>query len=410
VVKETRRYFDLNNIVIFSFILIIFISFISNSFSENQSKTNLNNSKINQFPNSTQILANSKIKGNFFFLKDNDIFIPINFFSDNKNLIDNIIYEKDKNYLTVILNKPSFNENSLIIQIPRNILDSKTQDNKDKNFTVLINNKPSKYLEINNKSISKINLNSDDGSELIKNALNNTANRIISIKFDKDSKVIKILGTDLSENQRLVPKIQKQLHIIFPIEIENKITYLTLYIEGGYLTDINLRQNSLKNNTLELFLNPFNIDGNLLIQIPRNILDSKTQDNKDKNFTVLINNKPSKYLEINNKSISKINLNSDDGSELIKNALNNTANRIISIKFDKDSKVIKILGTDLSENQRLVPKIQNSINNGFNFINPIIIITVFFIITVTIYLLYKNGKLKFVKTFKFKREGKNKKV
>jgi hypothetical protein len=260
VVKETRRYFDLNNIVIFSFILIIFISFISNSFSENQSKTNLNNSKINQFPNSTQILANSKIKGNFFFLKDNDIFIPINFFSDNKNLIDNIIYEKDKNYLTVILNKPSFNENSLIIQIPRNILDSKTQDNKDKNFTVLINNKPSKYLEINNKSISKINLNSDDGSELIKNALNNTANRIISIKFDKDSKVIKILGTDLSENQRLVPKIQ------------------------------------------------------------------------------------------------------------------------------------------------------NSINNGFNFINPIIIITVFFIITVTIYLLYKNGKLKFVKTFKFKREGKNKKV
>ena len=57
----------------------------------------------------------------------------------------------------MILNKPSFNENSLILQIPRDILDSKTQDNKDNNFTVLINNKPSKYLEINNKSISNIN-------------------------------------------------------------------------------------------------------------------------------------------------------------------------------------------------------------------------------------------------------------
>ena len=103
MVKETRYYYDINNILIFSFILIIITDFINNSFSENQSKISLNNNnnnnKINQDSNSTQILANSKIKGNFFFIKDNDIFIPINFFSDNKNLIDNIIYEKDKNNL-----------------------------------------------------------------------------------------------------------------------------------------------------------------------------------------------------------------------------------------------------------------------------------------------------------------------
>ena len=109
------------------------------------------------------------------------------------------------------------------------------------------------------------------------------------------------------------------MHIIFPLELKNKITYLTLYIEGGYLTDINLRQNSFKreNKTIELFLNPFNIDGNLLIQIPRDILDSKTQDNKDNNFTVLVNDKPSKYLEINNKSTSSITLNSDKDIQVI---------------------------------------------------------------------------------------------
>ena len=158
------------------------------------------------------------------------------------------------------------------------------------------------------------------------------------------------------------------MHIIFPIESKNKITYLTLYIEGGYLTDINLRQNPLENKTLELFLNPFNIDGNLLIQIPRDILDSKTQDNKDNNFTVLVNDKPSKYLEINNKSTSNITLNSDKDIQVIKNALNNTDNRIISIKFDKDSKVIRILGMDyLSGNQSKIPNISDNTNNGFNF-------------------------------------------
>ena len=127
------------------------------------------------------------------------MFIPINFFSNNKNLLNNIIYEKDKNQLTLILNQPSFNENSLILQIPRDILDSKTQDNKDNNFTVLVNDKPSKYLEINNKSTSNITLNSDKDIQVIKNALNNTDNRIISIKFDKDSKVIRILGMDYQE-------------------------------------------------------------------------------------------------------------------------------------------------------------------------------------------------------------------
>ena len=96
MVKETRYYYDINNILIFSFILIIITSFINNSFSENQSKISLNNdnnnNKINQDSNSTQILANSKIKWNFFYINDNDLFIPINFFSNNKNLLNNIIY------------------------------------------------------------------------------------------------------------------------------------------------------------------------------------------------------------------------------------------------------------------------------------------------------------------------------
>jgi len=232
VVKETRYYYDINNILIFSFILIIITSFINNSFSENQSKSSLNNdnnnNKINQDSNSTQILSNSKIKGNFFYIKDNELFIPINFFSNNKNILNNIIYEKDKNQMTMILNQPSFNENSLILQIPRDILDSKTQDNKDNNFTVLVNDKPSKYLEINNKSTSSITLNSDKDIQVIKNALNNTDNRIISIKFDKDSKVIRILGMDLSGNQSKIPNISDNTNN--EVNFNNPIIIITIFL------------------------------------------------------------------------------------------------------------------------------------------------------------------------------------
>ena len=237
MVKVTRYHYDINKILIFSFVLIIIISFINNSFSENQLKIGLNNSKINQDSSSTLILANSQLKGNFFFIKDNGFFIPINFFSNNKNLLNNIIYEKDKNHLTLILNQPSFNENSLILQIPREILDSKTQDNKDNNFTVLVNDKPSEYIEINNKSTPGTTINSDEDVQDIKNALNNTNNRIISIKFDKDSKVIRISGMDLSANQSKIPKISNNINngfnfnnTIIIIMIFLVIILLTIYL------------------------------------------------------------------------------------------------------------------------------------------------------------------------------------
>ena len=58
-------------------------------------------------------------------------------------------------------------------------------------------------------------------------------------------------------------------------------------------------------NALFILLNPLpSNETNLLIQIPRYILDSKTPENKDNNFTVLIDDKPSKYTEITSKNES----------------------------------------------------------------------------------------------------------
>ncbi|HEY6536008.1 MAG TPA: hypothetical protein VIY08_09490, partial [Candidatus Nitrosocosmicus sp.] len=96
-------------------------------------------------------LSSKNLRGlnNFFYLKYNHVFIPINFVTE-KNTLNNIIYIKDKK-LILLLNPLIDNNNNLVIQIPRNILDSKTADNKDSNFTVLINNEATKFSELTDK-------------------------------------------------------------------------------------------------------------------------------------------------------------------------------------------------------------------------------------------------------------------
>jgi hypothetical protein len=81
-----------------------------------------------------------------------------------------------------------------------------------------------------------------------------------------------------------------------------------------------------------------NKSGIVEIELPRNIIDSRI-DEKDKNFTVLVNNQPAKYQEIidkNNSSISSGEYTLDKDS------------RKLVIEFGKDARVIKIIGTELN--------------------------------------------------------------
>jgi hypothetical protein len=143
-------------------------------------------------------------KNKFFYLKTNNMLIPLNFFASYENLINNVVYEKEKNTLLLILNPINSNNNingSITIQLPRSVIDSKTQDNKDNNFTVLLDNKPSKYLELDDKKfLGKVS----DIENTVDNIVNNTNDRVLLIKFDKDTKVIKISGTDTSKNQNQI--------------------------------------------------------------------------------------------------------------------------------------------------------------------------------------------------------------
>jgi hypothetical protein len=181
---------------------------------------------------------------------------------------------------------------------------------------------------------------------------------------------------------------------------------LKFYIEGGNLKDVVLKQYTTKNKTLELFVNPFIINGSLIIQIPRSIIDSKNHDNTDNNFTVSLGNKSSKYLEIDNKKNVNEVSNFENSVNSIDNIFNNSNNRVLLIKFDKDTRVIKISGENMSENQNQIEGHNPSKNK-----NPItisIIVSTIVISLLISYFFYKRKKFDFTFLIKKLKNNKNK--
>ena len=90
----------------------------------------------------------------------------------------------------------------------------------------------------------------------------------------------------------------------------------------------------------------YNENGELSIDLPRNIIDSRI-DEKDKNFTVLVNNQPAKYQEIIDKNNSNIHLQCRSNTSSGEYTLDNDSRKLV-IEFGKDARVIKIIGTELN--------------------------------------------------------------
>ncbi len=158
-----------------------------------------------------------------------------------------------------MLNPLIFNFSSLVIQIPRDILDSKTPENKDSNFTVLIDGKPSKFSEI-----TPVNEKEKEGQKNSNSSTTNTAtqnrtknnffgdipNRALLIEFGKDTKVIEIIGNDLPKNKQQVyiqAILKKKLPKNFSSFIKRQTSNIKFNVIGGDLKNINLlRKNQTK--------------------------------------------------------------------------------------------------------------------------------------------------------------------
>ena len=224
MVKSEEVYSESKNFIVigvlFTLCVLINIS-LNNSLSENQSTSNPYivdaNGQQQQPVNQSFINTNlEKLKNNFFYVKSGYLLVPVNFATQENNILNNMIYDDDQNALFILLNPSHSNETDLLIQIPRYILDSKTPENKDNNFTVLIDGKPSKYIEITSQNGSgnasssssgpKTRSNSSAASAAadhspIYNTFNDIPNRKLLIDFQKDAKVIEIAGADLSKSQ-----------------------------------------------------------------------------------------------------------------------------------------------------------------------------------------------------------------
>ncbi|MEJ7641552.1 MAG: hypothetical protein WKF36_05080 [Candidatus Nitrosocosmicus sp.] len=422
MVKTVKFCFESKNLLLILILLIIpVINNVNanNIFSQNPSNTSFNdNSPSKEFRELNPSPANPQLNysdRNFFYLKSGDLSIPINFFASEKNIVNNAIYDTDKNALTLMLNPLVFNYSTLVIQIPREILDSKTPENKDSNFTVLADGKPSKFSEIQPKEESETNSNSSattttsttttttTKNSTISSFFDDIPNRKLLIEFDKDTKVIEITGNDRTEKNADVQTYKDKKENtpkIFPVSIENETSNIKFNVIGGDLRNINLlEEKQNKNKTLELMILPFSRDGNIVIQIPREILDSKTPENKDSNFTVLADGKPSKFSEIQPKEESETNSNSSattttsttttttTKNSTISSFFDDIPNRKLLIEFDKDTKVIEITGNDQTANQTA----NQDVESAFMLTALLLILSVSL---ASIYTLYKGGRLK----------------
>jgi hypothetical protein len=321
------------------------------------------------------------------------------------NPVSNINYDNEEKSIILVINSLNEKIDKLIIDIPRIILDSKVNGN-DKNFTVLADDQPATFLEIKNPDKGKPILNSTIGNISAVQYSNNTESRKLMVEFESNTKIIEIIGTDTTlANEKNIPigEVNSLFHV--PILIDNNTENLSLQLSGGTLDYIQLTSSSEDNRTLLLSISSYSNKGNLIIDIPRIILDSKVNGN-DKNFTVLADDQPAKFLEIKNPDKGKPILNSTIGNISAVQYPNNTESRKLMVEFESNTKIIEIIGTDttLANNQSIDNSTQNNTipekdRNLGNFVFPIISIIVS-LVGISLFFYFRKNKAHLMNKFK----------
>jgi hypothetical protein len=182
------------------------------------SLNNADNTTLDTPKSQDKIFGNTSTNGNpmgFPNIK-NDIYYQVNIdnilnpisISTVGVRISNILYDNDQKSITLVITPGQGKSDSVVIDLPRRIIDSRIDDT-DKNFTVLINNQPAKYQEIVNKN--KSNISSEEYP------VDNKTRKLV-IEFGKDAKVIKIIGTELSN---ITSQDQSGLSISKPGDIQD---------------------------------------------------------------------------------------------------------------------------------------------------------------------------------------------
>ena len=124
--------------------------------------------------NNTQIGSNQTGFANVSNLMIKDKTFPIKYNITNGKLLG-IVGDKDKTTLVLLLGS-SLDNGKLTIELPRNVIDAKSQGNTDTKYNVKVDNKDVDYKEVGT------NLNA----------------RILQIDFGKDNRMMEITGTEMT--------------------------------------------------------------------------------------------------------------------------------------------------------------------------------------------------------------------
>ena len=98
--------------------------------------------------------------------------IPIKYLINTGNLLG-VVLDKSRATLTATISSTSADNGNLTIQIPRDVVDNKKEGNADAPFRVHVDGKDATFRE----------------------TANNKTTRTLSIQFNKDAKVIDIIGS-----------------------------------------------------------------------------------------------------------------------------------------------------------------------------------------------------------------------
>jgi hypothetical protein len=109
---------------------------------------------------------------------------------------------------------------------------------------------------------------------------------------------------------------------LYVLTINGKAFPIKYSITGGKLVGILADKDR---STLVLVLNPSASGGNMTIELPRNVIDSKGASNADTKYQIKIDGKGVDYKEV----------------------ANNVNSRILSTDFSKDSRFVEIIGTQM---------------------------------------------------------------
>src|SRR5919112_432281 len=240
---------------------------------------------------------------------------------------------------------------STVAIINSNVIDSKSQGNTDEEYAVFVDDQPKDFEEIsNNNEVRTLEIGFENGAEKIEiagtritakgatGAAATEENNTTTITTQDNATTITTKGpiiinknnatgaaaTEERSNATGAAATEERSNATgrrtitasntFDLTIDNQRYPLKYNITGGEVTSITA------DPAQATFL--INIasreDGTLAIELPRNVIDSKSQGNTDEEYAVFVDDQPKDFEEIsNNNEVRTLEIGFENGAEKI---------------------------------------------------------------------------------------------